>query len=113
MGVARYQYKIVPIPDRCDNAERGTESADPSRMGLESEMNKLAAEGWKSVPSQQAATETSGQLRFRDRKQTKLMFRRMSEAEPKQAQGKIDTGRKKRSQAKWQTESSGTTLAPH
>ena len=58
----RYEYKVVPVPEKCFSAKGADKGSDPVAYTIESVLNDLGLQGWDYLRTDRMTLQRGGIL---------------------------------------------------
>lgn len=71
-----YEYKVVPVPEKCIDSRNARASGDPVCYTIETILNQMSSEGWIYIRTDQVSIQKNGILSRSEVIRDMLIFRR-------------------------------------
>ena len=72
----RYEYKVVPVPEKCLSSKDAAAADDPAAFTVEVVLNDMAVEGWIYIRTDRMTMQKAGILGQKDVSRDMMVFRR-------------------------------------
>ena len=72
----RYEYKVVPVPEKCLSSKDAAAADDPAAFTVEVVLNDMAVEGWVYIRTDRMTLQKGGILGQKDITRDMMVFRR-------------------------------------